>query len=285
MRKWYKYWLESSVKDEVHLDMHNSYSEIEKAMGGYDIENFIKTTDDFFEKYYFGYHSGRLENYDKFIRKHLNQSENILSLACGRSANELYLLKDGFKVICSDMDFPASLSDVVKLFPDFKFRKLDILKNSSEERFDSIICLSLIFLFDDSEIEKFFFNVHESLNPGGKLILDSSGSSDNLLSNFIHDYLLRYEMVFLREIYCITKREKRGLVKKHHGYRRSDIEIISIAEKCGFQLVEKENYDFLTEFRRSFILKRLINNSMLRKFFLIIGKSIPYIRMFNFKRI
>ena len=77
-----------------------------------------------------------------------------------------------------------------------------------------------------------------------------------------------------------------GFVVKHQGYRRTDREIIEYARQAGFKLVDQENYAFLTEFRRSYLLSRLIEtSSVMEKMFNFLGKSIPYIRMFNFKKV
>ena len=48
------------------------------------------------------------------------------------------------------------------------------------------------------------------------------------------------------------------VIKKHHGYRRTNDDIIKVAQKNGFKLVEIKNYAFMTEFSRSYILSFIV---------------------------
>ena len=75
-------------------------------------------------------------------------------------------------------------------------------------------------------------------------------------------------------------------MKKFHGYRRSDNDIVQLALRAGLALRERGGYAFLTEFRRSLILTRMISSSsFIEKIFCKIGEGIPYIRMFYFEKI
>ncbi len=286
MQKWYKYFLDNTKPEVSCLPIDKHFNEHAKAMGGYNVDESYSNKNDFFEKHFHNFHDGRLICYDKFIRKHLKKWEETLSIGSGPCSNELYLMEDGFNITCSDLE-SVNYEETISLFPNFKFVKLNILEGASERKYDTIVCLSCIYLFDDEELSSFFKNVSKSLNPKGHLILDSAGSSDDkILSNFIHDWFLRYETILKRIIKTVFKREKYRLIRKHFGYRRSDSEIIHLAAEAGLILREKENYAFLTEFRRSAIFNRLIySSSFVEKIAYEIGKSIPYIRMFYFEKI
>ena len=148
------------------------------------------------------------------------------------------------------------------------------------------MCLSLIYLFDQKDLKNFFRNVQKILKPGGLLILDSAGSPDNNLSYLIHDILLKIETILKWLVKAIINKTRYGFVIKHHGYRRTDKEIIECAKQYGFELIDKQNYAFLTEFRRSYFFNRMIKSgSTVEKIFNSIGKNIPYIRMFCFRRV
>jgi hypothetical protein len=76
------------------------------------------------------------------------------------------------------------------------------------------------------------------------------------------------------------------LIIKHFGYRRIDDEIIKCAKLYGFELDHQENYAFLIEFQRSYFLRKLINTlSIVKNCFSFIGRYIPYIRMFCFRKV
>ena len=188
-------------------------------------------------------------------------------------------------LFCSDLQKPECYEDTMKLFPAFKFIALDILKNPSETKHDVVLCLSLIYLFDNNMLTAFFRNVYESLLPKGRLILDSAGSPDNLLSFFFHDRYLKYEVIVYRIASLILKQKWASFTINHHGYRRTDEEIISSARENGFKFLEKQHYVFLPDFRRSLLFNKLITQgSMLEKIFSPLAKHMPYIRMFLFEK-
>ncbi len=286
MRKWYKYILDAASKGVVYKPMDQTYSEHALSMGGYDIDDAYKSKAEFFKKYFFNYQQSRLEYYNVFLKKHLHKNEKILSIASGRCANELFLMEQGYDITCSDMEMLYSFNQTKALFGQFKFLKLDVLSGPINERYDAMMCLSLIYLFDEKKLNLFFYNIAESLNKNGHLILDSAGSPDNLLSYLILDILLKYETFLTRILKLLFQRKWYGFAVKDFGYRRTNSEIIKVAERNGFLLIDKQKYSFLTEFYRSRILSRIMNYCPVCKRILnAIGKKVPYIRMFYFQKI
>jgi len=286
MKKWYKYFPNRDSKEDLSLPIDRDFGEHEKAMGGYGDDVSYRSREDFFRHYYYGFHYGRLECYDDFIRKNLNKNQSILSLAGGRCANELLLLQDGYRIVCSDLKVNDSYESTKKLFPNFSFLEFDVLKDEPPGIFDAVIVLSLIYLFDDAELERFFVKISNMLNRGGYLVLDSAGPPDNGFVSFYHDFYLRYEMMLYLKVKSMKEKRRHGLVTKHTGFLRSDDEIRSCARKAGFvDLEDYRRYAFLTEFRRSMIFNRFIRNgSSLERLFGLIGRRAPYIRMFCFKK-
>ena len=285
MRPWYKYSTNSSHCGRTYIPIDRSYNDHKKSMDGFEADNSYSDKKAFFNRHFHNSYRNRLIYYDNFIRKHVTKEDDILSIGSGRCVNELLLLEDGYSIVCSDLDQLGAYKMTKQLFPNFQFKKFDILKNSSQEKYNVILCLSLIYLFNAEELNKFFMNVRNSLTKEGFLILDSAGSPDNLLSHFIHEELLKYETKTKAFIKTIRTPRKEILITKHTGYRRKDREIINSAKLSGFILCDQENYDFLTELCRSYLLNRLIESfSSMEKVFCLIGRHIPYIRMFKFKR-
>jgi len=258
-------------------------------MGGYAPDEAYRSKTDFFNSYFFGYHQNRLECYNIFLRKHLSKEDDVLSIASGRCANERFLIAHGYGITCSDLGTLETLKEIRKLFTGFKFLKLNILKDPAPRRYDVVICLSLIYLFDEKELACFFHNISESLRPEGRLLLDSAGSTDNLLSHMIHEKMLKYETMLrrlIRVIKGISANKMCGFTVKHMGYRRTDREIVNAALQFGFRLCGKENHAFLTEFKRSYFLRKFIEcNSFIERAVSFFGRRIPYIRMFVFKKV
>lgn len=285
MRKWIRYYLDGSMRGIKHKEIDDNFIDHSRHMGSYGPDESYESRETFFRKYFFGYHFRRLEYYDDFLRKHLPKGNDVLSVASGRSANELFLIKDGWRITCSDLDVISAYKDTKKLFPEFEFMKLNILTGPAPKAYDAMVVLSLIYLFDDEKLRTFFENVSKTLKPGGHLMLDSAGSSDNLLTFFLHDIYLRFETVFMRIVKSFSGEKMPALIIKHHGWRRTDWDIAGIAKDCDLEVVARENYAFLTEFRRSVVFNKIVRDgSWAERVFGIIGKKMPYVRMFKFRK-
>jgi hypothetical protein len=104
------------------------------------------------------------------------------------------------------------------------------------------------------------------------------------LSYFIHDIFVKYETFLVRFLRNLFQNKKYGLSIQDFGYRRNDVEIVEIAKKNGFELIEQENFAFLVEFQRSRLLRDLIKIRLVKNIFAAIGKYVPYTRMFLFRK-
>jgi len=284
LRKWYKFKLTSASCDIVREPIDSSYSDHTQAMGGYSAVEAYKSRSDFFNRYFFNFSRSRLDHYHSFLKKHLDRSNDILSVGSGRCANELYLLQDGFKITCSDLAMLPAYEATKKLFADFKFVKFDVLSGSTSRKYDAILCLSLMYLFDETKMRSFFRNVSDSLNDGGTLILDPGGCFSNPMSYVLDNILLKYEALVIRGTKFMISGKKGGLIIKEFGYRKRNKDIIECAKEAGFMLSDRESYDYLTEFSRSYFLKRAIKRSpACRKIVGSLGRTIPYINLFKFR--
>lgn len=285
MRFWYKYYLDSASSGVRRLPIDQSYEDHVKGMGDYNADEAYASAASFFEKY-LPRTGGKHDCFDKFLRKRLKKGERILSVASGRAATELSLSESGYDITCSDLELPDAYDATRKLFPGIRYIKADILHTPLSEKYDAIAALGLIYLFDKDELKLFFERVAMGLSATGHLLLDSAGSPDNLLSFMVHDVILRVETEILRWFKFFKTGKMPGLVIKHHGYRRTDEEIIRTAESCGFRLVHQENYCYLSEFERSRFLNKLIRAHPFFKHMLAkIGRGVPYIRMFDFVKV
>ena len=254
-------------------------------MGGYDENESYEDKVSFFNRYFYGYHRGRLESYKIYLPRHLRKQDKILSIGSGRAALEALLLEDGYDITCSDMEIIVAYEKTRRLFPKLKYQKLDILRSYADEPHDAIIMLSLIYHFNDHELSEIFHNLSRSLKPGGVLIFDSAGSPDNLLSFLIHDVVLKYENHAKRVYNWFKTSHLDAVIKREFGFRRNDCEIESMASRSGFDMVNQENFGFLIEFQRSFFLRKLIGYLKPLEILLsVIGKTIPYTRMYTFRK-
>lgn len=281
MRAWYKFIVTDQTDVATNQPISSSFEEIASEMGGFEETSSYACKEEFFKTFFYDEHR-RIKDYGSFIEKRLAKDQTILSLGSGRCVSELMLMEHGYHVTGSDLETPHSYRATKALFPGFKHIQLNILSAPSPSKYEAILCLSVIYLFDNAGLRRFFANVHKSLKDGGHLIFDSPGSPDNLLSYSLHDILLKYEAKANRWIKSITKRTPHVIITKQHGYRRTDREILESASFCGFELAVQENYDFLTELERSTLLRKLMSTgrpvtALLER----VGKNIPYTRMYD----
>jgi SAM-dependent methyltransferase len=285
MRPWHKYSRYMGGQGSRRISIDSDPEAHSATMGGYQSDLAYESSDTFFQKYFFGYQLGRLEYYDIFLRKYLDPGHEILSLASGRCANELHLMGLGYRITCSDLDVPPIVAVTKELFPKFEYFPLNILQRPAPKQYDSIICLSLIYLFDDNDLAHFFENVSKSLKPGGSLILDSAGAPDNIIGYLFDEFWLKYEELFRLHASNMLRGTKCGLSIKHHGFKRTDEEIIMAAQFARFTCTVTETFAFLVEFLRSPALSNLINRwPRFKGMMTRLGKHIPYIRMFVFRK-
>jgi len=286
MRIWYKYIIgyRKNAIDSANID--SSFSDHARGMGNYDPDGAYSGKKEFFRKYYYGFHYGRLQRYDDFMRRRLALPWRIFSIASGRCANELMLMEDGYDITCSDLEKIPALAVTQKLFPGLRFNCLDILKSCASGHYDAVLALSLIYLFSENELNTFFRNCSDSLRPGGCLILDSAGAPDNLPAFLWHDVCLRIESYIVRVLIWLRRGQLPSLTRKHFGYRRTSAEIISAARAAGFELVYQKDYVTSSEFRRSVFFNLLVRQGgLIDKVFVFFGKSFPYTRMFDFRKL
>ncbi len=287
MKRWTKYSVIEGASDALYIGKDASFSDHSRAMGSYDDLGAYHDEKSFFDKWYFDSgHGGRLENYDNFLNKHTKASDKILSIASGRSVNEIRLLLQGFNIVCSDLEELPSHACTKSLFPAYLFVPLDILATHTNQHYDGAISLSLIYLFDLSQLNIFFRNVSNSLVQGGYLVLDSAGSPDNILSRTLFDHILKFETYVVRFIKIVSSGFLRNYVVsiKNHGYRYNDIEIRHAAASNGLKLVAQENYAFLLDFQRSRILRYIMKIPFMKRQLSILGRNIPYTRMYLFNK-
>ena len=189
MRLWTKYTLKKGLSKKLNQKKHTAFEDFEKAMGGYEPNEYYSSINVFFDKYL----DRRKKILKSFLEKNLDKNQTILSLASGRGMNELKLIKEKFNITCSDLKVPECFKASKNIFGDFKYIEKNILKSSSEVKYDCIMAFSLIHVFSSEELKVFFNNVSYSLNEKGSFLLDFGGAEDNLYSLFYHDFYLKIE--------------------------------------------------------------------------------------------
>ena len=283
MIKWKKILIDRSneIKKITELKNFDVFSKEVESDGYSSNENYINKN-----KFFEFYLKDRYLIWHNHLKNNLDPQDKILSVASGRGINELALISNNFKITCSDLKIPECFEVSKKLFGDFNYIKLNILEDNIENKYNSIFCISALYIFLDQELSKAFENFYKILENNGILIIDHGGTEDNLISFFFHEIFLFFEAYV---VYYLSKifNKKIGFKFDHNfGYRRKNKEIIKLANKYGFELVDVTSYDYLTELNRSIFIRKIIEYlPFVKKIFLLFGKTMPYIRMFKFKKI
>ncbi|MDO8631435.1 MAG: class I SAM-dependent methyltransferase [Phycisphaerales bacterium] len=288
MRRWYKSEIVPKSRSSS-MTLDRSFDEHQRAMGGYNCVGYDSTG---------GFFKTHLETsprhlcYQRFLAAHLPKDGRVLSIASGRAANEMRLVVDGYRVVCSDLD-PVCPGESKRLFPGYEFMKWDVLNDPlPPERFDAVMCLSFIYLLDEERLRVFFGRVSELLKPDGVFVLDSAGSSDAWLANLLHEVYLPCEAWLVCGIRNVADLFLHGgsdglmvVRRKHHGYRYNDREIVAAAAEKGLMLLAVERMDSETELTRSYLYRHGARRvPPLRRGLLAVGRAMPYVRMFAFRR-
>ncbi len=219
--------------------------------------------------------------YSNFLTKHVQSNQGILSVASGRCANELYLMsQSNCKITCSDLEYPACIDETAKLFPNLDFVKLDVLVDEPPGMFDAVISLSLIYCFDDKDLDKFFGFAKSALKPRGRLLLDLVGAPDNVWSRAFHDVFLPVETWGWASYNTVRQRRAHVVRRDFHGYRRSLNDVMRIAGQHGYSLRDYFEDGYHLDFMRSPILSMSMARSRIANRALsFIGRAMPYVRM------
>jgi hypothetical protein len=281
MRKWYKFDPIPNRSGKITETIDQTYDQHAESMGGFGVDEAYGTVDSLLRKYFFSYQYGRQETSYNFIMKNVGKGDAILSLGSGRSIVEFFLKQQGYlHITCSDL-MPSECNKAI----DLPFIILNILESPAPKKYDTVICLGIIYLFDNEQLEVFFTNVKKSLTENGILILDSAGASDSLLTHVYHDYYLFLEGVFMCFVNTLRNGNRYNLKTKHFGFIRTNREIIEIARKCGFELENYDENNYENELSMSAIYLRLVKiHGVFKRLFIgLIGVHMPHVRMFKFR--
>ena len=282
MIKWKKILIDRSNKITKINKIKNfdDFSGEVEAGGYHPNENYENKS-----KFFNFYLKGKYIIWNDYLKNNLDPKAKTLSLASGRGINELSLISNNFNVVCSDLEIPKCYEVSKKIFENFDYIKLNILEDKIDNKFDNIYCISALYIFSNPELDKIFKNISNIIKKDGAFIVDFGGTEVNITSFLFHEFFLVLESYFF---YFLSKfiNKKVGFKFDHNfGYRRKNREIIEFLNKFGFELVEIKEYDYLTEPQRSILIRKTIEFIPIsKKIFSLLGRNIPYIRFFKFKK-
>ncbi len=277
MRTWYKYLV---VEDDLsmRLEKDEGSADHQKTMGGYLTDRGYASKEDFFQTYLLGAER-RYRCYHEALKECLKKEEMGLSIGSGRCSNELFLIEEGYNIVCSDLEHYCQ-DKTLSLFQNMKFVRYDVMEKPFARQFDYILSLNVLYLFSAEQLYKIFSHVAESLKPGGRFIVDPGGAEDNVYTTLIDNWGVRWDAHVQAFLKTLLKGQKKRVIKKHHGYRYSNKELIAIAQKNGFQFEGLKTKDYVTELKDRLLLFHKLPEAVVQ----LLGYSIPYVRLFSFRK-
>ncbi len=280
MRKWYKYILQSNGNGhaEAVIAKDRLPDEHKATMGGFTTESGYQSKEQFFEKFLLN-GDARFKFYCDYVMRHARKDEQGLSIGSGRCVSETYLNEQGFNIICSDLENYCEYK-TKSLFPNLKFNLFDISQGPFPSPVDFVMCLSVLYLFNEEELERVFRHVAASLKPGGKFFVDPGGAQDSPATRLVDEVICKYETKMRFAVMRAFRNGKSRLALKHAGYRSTNEEIQAIAKKAGFSLCDLRSFDNVTELKG----RSLIFNKIPAAIVSPLGKKMPYVRMFFFRK-
>ena len=138
MKKWNKIISDKSNKI-TNINIDKDFKYFDKEMGGYGSNQYYKDKKTFFEFYF----RGRYIIWVNYLKNNLKSGTKTLSIGSGNCINEVSLISNNFDIVCSDLEIPQSYNALKKLFNNFDYLKLNILKDSTNSTFDNIFSTSV----------------------------------------------------------------------------------------------------------------------------------------------
>jgi len=246
MRTWYKFYVK--LRDNPKSVFQDDFALFAAQMDHYKADQGYDSR----EAYFSTYLTERLLFYDVFLRQYLIRTMHTLSVASGRAVNELALIQDGFDITCSDLGIPDCITASNNLFGDFAYKKIDVLGERDTGTYDAVICLSLIYNFDDIQLQQCFASISGLLTDNGVLVLDYAGAPDNMWSQLLHNVYLPVEAMAYAIFRTIRDRRLYRVVKIFHGYRRTNQEIEKAAKASGLTIRAYDEGCELMDFSRGY---------------------------------
>jgi SAM-dependent methyltransferase len=189
------------------------------------------------------------------LRSLLQPGRRTLGLGSGFGEHELRFALLGYDITASDVVMEP-LAHTASLFPEFKYRRVDIFEPAPAGEWDDVLISGMDSYFDDAAAQKLFERAAALLRgPGpGRLIFVLRYKSN--LATWLIDQMLTLRASLLNARHRYARRGPRW-VRQAHGFRRSEGDILRLARRAGFTPKRIAHAGFGFELTRLAFLARL----------------------------
>lgn len=164
------------------------------------------------------------------LRTVLARERTVLSLASGSAVHEAALAAEGYRVVASDFA-PEQAARAAQLVPELVVRRIDALDPPRGERFDDLAHW-IDYALDSEELDRLLAGAHALLAQSGRLLLTHT-YRDTVATRLIDQVLLP---LWARPRLAGKRPGEPRLIRKQHGYRRTERELVAAARGHGFEL-------------------------------------------------
>ncbi|MCW3117208.1 MAG: hypothetical protein JWM28_1290 [Chitinophagaceae bacterium] len=185
----------------------------------------------------------------------LQPGNKVLDLMCGYGRHAIGLARKGMQVTAVD-NLPDYITEIEKIVAaenlPLQHIQFDILDYRAVEKFDLALCMgNSINFFNEADSLKLMHSVADSLNPGGKFLINSWSLAEIVIKNFTEkswsydgDYKILTDSEFLfnptrmETEFIIIDKEGSTEIKKAIDYIFSLSEMQKMLRAAGFILKE-----------------------------------------------
>lgn len=236
MIKGYKYFLNPVSREWFTVPIDHEVAEFAQTMDYHDIHDI--TQDEFLKRYCSEKWVSELH---RAYERGLSKERLTIGIGSGYGEHELLLHLKGYPILASDI-IPDLSNKLSTLFPEFRGLTIDIFTNDIHEivkkvnnysgmDFDLLVT-GLDFYFDSNTTQVLFNKLAQNLAKGAFLVFTLRYPAST--SRRIVEFFLYSEAQFNHWV------RRKGIIQKHHGYRKSVKEIIAFADSAGFRVLSIE---------------------------------------------
>tara|TARA_B110001452_G_C15091751_1_gene380915 strand:+ start:179 stop:811 length:633 start_codon:yes stop_codon:yes gene_type:complete len=140
----------------------------------------------------------------RFIHKKIhNKNGKLLDIGCGNGRDSYFFNKKGFNVIGIDISNKAIQKNSQKKNKNLAFKKFDIGKNKTKNKFEFIYCRFFLHTIDESLENKLIELIKDSKNKGTMVFFEFRNYKDKIFGKFKtkdHNKIIEFEKGHFRRI-------------------------------------------------------------------------------------
>ena len=186
----------------------------------------------------------------------LHQGDKVLGVGSGYGEHEYLLFRKGYDITASDIE-EAPLKAINSVCPELKTKVFDVFTDTVDIPYNVVLATGMDCYFKDDQFVQILSNFKKILlGKTNRRVIFCLRYNDNFVTKCIDFVVLPVE-AYLKKLYFLLKGQKKTVVKKEHGFRRSRKEIKELAAYSGWDIGVVSYAGFGVELSRSVIFSHI----------------------------